>query len=450
MPNWPNSPVVDQIYSEGGRSWKFNGRGWDGVAWDSIGGPTISVGVDPNQELSTTRYNTAFAKNDVDVVIIGDSMSTRANLDLGFLSWSDLITDQLKSYFDDVSVEEVPSENANYRVHNLSHPGWSISDHLDNDLISDLEAIDPDLIVLCCGLIDYLDDGTGEIYLNNITRGIDSINSRFVTADKFLIHQYEPEASGWENFGDNTRQPTYDLATSKGWGYLSLYNAVGSKSNDGDPKGLFYFSPTPGDGIHMNRHGHRLLADILLPVFIQNREPRKTLVNDDVLLTTMGGQVTQHHWAGTGVVGVLTETELHTTLLNILANVPKIGSSFELYQSIFLLNLGGSPQTFRVRPKVGGTAVNDRIYTIAGGAGLSVVAKSIITFQAISPSPSIHVDSTLESGTGLAVGEVHPKSTASSPLTHATTSNITCGVTILNNSVGNAAQLLHAHLRPLS
>lgn len=56
--NFPNSPSVDQVYTVGIKSWKWNGEGWETVSGGgggSITGYSVTIGNGTDTQITVTH-----------------------------------------------------------------------------------------------------------------------------------------------------------------------------------------------------------------------------------------------------------------------------------------------------------------------------------------------------------------------------------------------------------
>ena len=65
MINFPSSPVVNDTYTYNGRTWVWNGSGWERQI---NAGQIVSVFVTPGTEVQTAASSVAFIANDWQLV----------------------------------------------------------------------------------------------------------------------------------------------------------------------------------------------------------------------------------------------------------------------------------------------------------------------------------------------------------------------------------------------
>jgi len=99
--NFPNTPVVDDIYTEGGSSWQ-----WDGTAWNALGAGITPPSVDQfktfNADTGTTTANT---QNDVLTVAGGTDVTTSITGDILTINASVSAGDSNQNAFSNVGTD---------------------------------------------------------------------------------------------------------------------------------------------------------------------------------------------------------------------------------------------------------------------------------------------------------------------------------------------------------
>lgn len=99
--NFPNTPVVDDIYTEGGSSWQ-----WDGTAWNALGAgitpPSVNQFKTFNADTGTTTANT---QNDVLTVAGGTDVTTSITGDILTINASVSAGDSNQNAFSNVGTD---------------------------------------------------------------------------------------------------------------------------------------------------------------------------------------------------------------------------------------------------------------------------------------------------------------------------------------------------------
>lgn len=133
-------------------------------------------------------------------------------------------------------------------------------------------------------------------------------------------------------------------------------------------------------------------------------------------------------------------TQLLATM-NIDANTLAVGDVLIFRAVPISVNLSGGALTVRIKFKVGGTTVFDSTaLNIDNLAGMTWQLESIIFVEALSGSPILHVDTTLAYGPGGGAANTATlfQSTAATPITSATTSDIALDLTAQHSSASGA------------
>lgn len=258
-----------------------------------------------NQGNLTTGYAAACADGDVDLVWVGDSMTSDWStvvLDGSLQSWAYQAEPILATVFGSASVSETPDPGAAFRFHNLSTPGHTIVDHLADDFQAEVMSIGPQMVVIGCGLATWGTgegkDTTGEIFDSSTRAGIAALRTAGYEGDITLVVQYEPDNVLWAGYRDTIVPIARQIVADLDCAIVVLANTIGSEATGVDVDGLFDLSAytlTPVDydydGIHMNGKGHGLIRDRLLPFLLQGCLPREELATVAAVDSALAGKV---------------------------------------------------------------------------------------------------------------------------------------------------------------
>lgn len=300
--------------------------------------------------------------------------------------------------FDGAYFHDGTTASSGIRWWNGAHYGWSPANHQASGFLAACAAMQPDLVVLCSGLITWTGDTTGRSYYRT-TYDLGTAVRQVCSADVFILHEDEPAATLFTGWGATTLPYALALADHFDGALWSMYDRMGTRGGQGNPYGL-WTNPVGTDLVHLGPTGMQKFADEAAPGFTLGRLARGAMlradgateasslkvrdVAGDRLMTMSGSGIGITRPSDGASMGALTELFAGYTSLRMVSPTGAAGltclaagelsaggnTSFTNVSSVGISGLPGSVAPIRICganagvPTTGAHVVGDLVYDI--------------------------------------------------------------------------------------